>query len=138
VEPLAILETALYAVDLDVTARFYEEVLGLHAFLREAGRHVFFRCGTSVFLLFNPESTSTTLTKVSGQLIPLHGAVGAGHVAFAITDDELDRWRERLSDHRVTIESEVEWPGGGRSIYVRDPAGNSVELATRAVWGLRT
>ena len=36
----------------------------------------------------------------------------------------------------VRIEAEVAWPGGGRSIYVRDPSGNSVELATAAVWGL--
>ena len=36
----------------------------------------------------------------------------------------------------VDIETEVEWPGGGRSIYVRDPAGNSVELASSTIWGL--
>ena len=28
------------------------------------------------------------------------------------------------------------WPGGGRSIYFRDPAGNCVELVTPGVWGL--
>jgi hypothetical protein len=30
----------------------------------------------------------------------------------------------------------VEWPGGGRSIYFRDPAGNSVELGTPAIWAI--
>ena len=36
----------------------------------------------------------------------------------------------------VSIEAEVEWPNGGFSIYLRDPAGNSVELATPSIWGL--
>ncbi len=36
----------------------------------------------------------------------------------------------------MPIESEGRWPGGGYSIYFRDPAGNSIELATAAVWGL--
>jgi len=34
----------------------------------------------------------------------------------------------------VPIESELSWPQGGQSLYVRDPAGNSVELATRSTW----
>ena len=34
------------------------------------------------------------------------------------------------------IESEVTWPGGGTSIYFRDPAGNCLELAPGRIWGL--
>jgi hypothetical protein len=34
----------------------------------------------------------------------------------------------------VAIESEVSWPGGGRSLYVRDPAGNSLEFASADIW----
>ena len=30
---------------------------------------------------------------------------------------------------------EVPWPEGGRSIYFRDPAGNSLELAPPTLWG---
>jgi hypothetical protein len=33
------------------------------------------------------------------------------------------------------IEKEFGWPRGGRSIYFRDPAGNSVELVTPGLWG---
>ena len=36
----------------------------------------------------------------------------------------------------MTIEQEVDWPRGGRSFYFRDPAGNSLELATPRIWGL--
>jgi len=38
--------------------------------------------------------------------------------------------------HGIAIESEITWPGGGRLIYFRHPAGNSVELATPKTWGL--
>ena len=133
----AVLETCLYAEDLDAAERFFATVLGLDVFSRETGRHVFFRCGTSMFLVFNPERTSTTPSEVNGARIPAHGTIGAGHVAFRIAADELAAWRSRLADADIAIETEVDWPNGGRSLYVRDPAGNSVELATAAIWGLR-
>ncbi len=65
-----------------------------------------------------------------------HGAQGAVHVAFAIPMRELSAWRAWLQDNGVAIEREVTWPGGGRSIYFRDPAGNSVELATPTIWSI--
>jgi catechol 2,3-dioxygenase-like lactoylglutathione lyase family enzyme len=36
----------------------------------------------------------------------------------------------------VAVESEVAWPQGGRSIYFRDPAGNSLECAEARIWGI--
>ena len=68
--------------------------------------------------------------------MPPHGAAGPGHMAFAATEAELDAWKERLASAGITVEQEHRWPGGGRSLYLRDPAGNSVELATPAVWGI--
>jgi catechol 2,3-dioxygenase-like lactoylglutathione lyase family enzyme len=66
--------------------------------------------------------------------VPSHGATGAGHVAFAVATGELDRWRERLEGVGVAVERDVAWPGGARSLYVRDPAGNSVELTADEIW----
>ncbi len=43
---------------------------------------------------------------------------------------------EHLVAQGIVIEAEVEWPPGGKSIYFRDPAGNSVELVTPGVWNL--
>ena len=37
----------------------------------------------------------------------------------------------------IAIEADFEWPGGGRSIYFRDPAGNCLEFAEPRIWGLR-
>ena len=130
-----VLETCLYASDLDAAERFYTDVLGLAPFARVAGRHVFFRCGAGVFLVFDPDATSRP-PAAGTTAVPTHGARGPGHVAFAIAEDTLDDWRARLVALGVAIEAEVAWPRGGRSLYVRDPAGNSVELATPSIWGL--
>src|SRR5215213_2388581 len=120
ITPSGVLETCLYATDLDAAERFYRDVIGLEPFARVAGRHVFFRCGPrAVFLVFNPDATEQP--SQAGTAVPTHGARGPGHVAFAVGEDELPAWRDRLTTHGIAIEAEVEWPRGGRSLYVRDP-----------------
>lgn len=131
-----VLETCLYATDLAAAERFYTGVIGLEVRVRVEGRHVFFRCGAGMLLVFDPERTSSEQTRVGGSPVPVHGTRGAGHVAFAVPQAELGAWRERLRGAGVEIESEVEWPRGGRSLYVRDPAGNSVELTSPSIWGI--
>ncbi|MFN8454522.1 MAG: VOC family protein [Anaerolineae bacterium] len=126
-----ILETCLYVDNLEAAEEFYRQVLGLTVFSRVKGRHIFFRCGSGVFLVFNPARTS----QPEGELpVPTHGAHGPGHVAFAMQPVEIPAWREHLRQHHVPIEAEISWPSGGFSIYFRDPAGNSVELATPQTW----
>lgn len=127
-KPFAILETCLYVDDLAAAERFYSQVLGLSVHSRQDGRHVFFRCGQGMLLLFNPNKSCEP-----GE-IPPHGAHGPGHVAFAAHEAELPAWRMHLEGHGVAIEKVITWPGGGHSLYFRDPAGNSLELATRRIW----
>lgn len=128
-----ILESCLYVDDLAIAETFYTRILGLEAFSSVKGRHVFFRCGRGVFLLFNPART----IKPEGDIpVPGHGAHGPGHVAFAMHPDDIPIWREHLKQNNVSIETEIAWPSGGYSIYFRDPAGNSVELATPQTWRL--
>lgn len=102
----------------------------------EPARHVFFRCGEAMLLVFDPERTSAAPGQVSGVAVPSHGAHGPGHVCFRVAEPDLAAWRERLHDLGVAIEAEISWPGGGASLYVRDPAGNSVELAPSRIWGI--
>jgi catechol 2,3-dioxygenase-like lactoylglutathione lyase family enzyme len=132
--PLAILETVVYCQDLDAARGFYEDVLGLPLESALPGRHLFFRVGSSMLLVFNPRQTRTATVKVGDQLIPRHGADGASHFAFQVALSQLEDIKTRLLDHGIVIESEIDWPGGGHSIYCRDPAGNSVEFATRSLW----
>lgn len=132
--PSAIHESAIYAPDLDAAERFYTEVLGLEKITRAGNRHVFFRCGEGVLLVFNPEETVKPW--MEGQLpVPPHGARGQCHICFRATGDELDAWQAKLESLGIKVESTVEWPGGGRSIYFRDPAGNSLEFAEPKIWG---
>jgi catechol 2,3-dioxygenase-like lactoylglutathione lyase family enzyme len=127
----AVVETGVYADDLDRAEGFYRDVLGLEVIGRDPGRHVFFRVGRdSVLLVFNPAATR------KGDVLPAHGATGPGHFSLGIGADELPAWRERLAEHGVPVEKEVPWPRGGRSLYFRDPAGNLVELLTPGLWGL--
>ncbi len=133
---MRILETALYAENLTEAADFYSQVLGLERFAEVAGRHVFFRTEGQVLLLFKPSATRVPPAKDAQLAVPPHGAQGPGHMCFAATGAEIDGWIEHLAAHRVGIESVVEWPQGGWSIYFRDPAGNSLEFAEAGIWGL--
>jgi catechol 2,3-dioxygenase-like lactoylglutathione lyase family enzyme len=127
---LEVLETCLYVDDLAAAERFYGDILGLVLVSRKADRHLFFRCGSTMLLLFDPAASASLPADV-----PTHGARGPGHVAFAVSRDEIDPWTTRLEERGIAIEQQLNWPNGGRSIYFRDPAGNSLEFATRDLWG---
>ncbi len=132
----SILETVIYASDLAAAERFYADILGLELHGRLEGRSVFFRVGNAMLLIFNPATTGDPKKEVivGGAPIPLHGTTGSGHFAFSVADTDLDSWVALLQSRGVEIESDIRWPKGGRSIYFRDPAGNSVELASPTLW----
>ena len=135
-QPSGILETVLYAADLDATERFYADALGLVPFSKLAGRQLFYRCGEQVLLIFNPKATAQPLPSAALP-VPPHGATGPGHVCFKASAREINSWRERLEARGVAIEADFIWPAsGGRSIYFRDPAGNCLEFAEPKIWDL--
>ena len=125
-----ILETSLYADDLDQAEAFYKSVLGLNLFAKEAGRHLFFKFGNQMLLIFNPAKT------IEESEVAPHGTRGPGHVAFAVALSELDQWKSHLQENGIQIEKDVAWPKGGRSLYFRDPAGNCLEFASPLIWGM--
>ncbi len=133
--PAGVLETVLYARDLSAAEAFYGDVLGLEPYAKQAKRHLFYRCGDQMLLIFNPAVTRRP--PAPGALpVPAHGMQGQGHVCFRATGREIAVWRARLAARGVAIEADFAWPNGGRSLYFRDPAGNSVEFAEPAIWGL--
>lgn len=124
-----IFETVIYASDLVAAERFYCDVLGLEKY-SGFGVAISFRLDRGVLLIFDPDQAI-----LPNRGVPSHGPQGPGHLAFAARPDELDGWRAQLHDHGVEIEMEVHWEQGGTSIYFRDPAGNSIELAPSTLWG---
>ena len=128
--PTGVYETIIYAENVAATAAFYRDVIGLTPIEEPGELGAFFRLADGAMLLvFDPRHSS-----VPGRAVPSHGALGAGHVAFAIRADELSAWRERLRQHDVELELERHDPTGTGQLYFRDPAGNSVELVEGDIW----
>ena len=95
---------------------------------------MFLRVGQGMLLIFNPRDTKIGSVVIGDQMIPRHGSTGPSHFAFEILPKQVVEIREHLANRKIAIEAEIEWPTGGHSIYCRDPAGNSVEFATRELW----
>ena len=121
----------LIASDLDATIAFYRDVLGLALVDQSANdddpdaRHFWFgdaggAAGTLLSFLEYPEMAE--------------GSVGVGsthHLALAVDSDaELDALREYLRGQDVQT-TDVFQRGRFRSLYLRDPDGHIIELATR-------
>ena len=125
-----IIETCIYAENLTECKIFYGEILGLRLYSEVKNRHLFFRCGDNMFMIFNPNETLKT-----DSAIPTHGSVGPGHIAFAVQEAELlQKWQDYLENKGIPVEKQIDWPEGGKSIYFRDPAKNSIEFTTSATW----
>ena len=104
-------------------------------FAKVEGRHLFYRCGDQVLLIFNPNVT-TVPPAPDALPVPPHGMEGEGHICFRAAAGEIDASKQRLEGKGIAIEADFEWPKGGRSIYFRDPAGNCLEFAEPRIWGL--
>jgi catechol 2,3-dioxygenase-like lactoylglutathione lyase family enzyme len=128
-----VLETSLYADDLDRAARFYEDVLGLSALTADSRFRAYDVGGQSVLLIFRRGATLETV-RMPGGTIPPHDGHGPLHIAFTIGAEELPEWEARLGRHGVAIEGRTKWTRGGESIYFRDPDGHLLELATPGLW----
>ena len=129
--PRAIIETCLYVKDLDRAKRFYCDVLSLELHSELEERHLFFRVGRGMLLLFIADRTDD-----EDASLPRHGTRSNTHIAFEIGEDEVDMWKEKLSSKGDEIEKEHLWPTGGVSLYFRDPSGNSLEVTTAKTWGI--
>ena len=126
-----IYETVLYGPDLGALAHFYIDLLGLRQ-IEGGPADLLVACRLpdgGVLLLFDPAAAGAT-----GREVPAHGSTGPSHVAFRVAPEELMAWQAWLELRGVEIEREVHWSDGLRSIYMRDPAGNSVELAGGELW----
>ena len=115
--------------DLERTIAFYRDTLGL-PIVHDApsdddpeARHVWFDGGDG----------DGYLTFMEYAELPA-GVVGVGsthHFALAVdSPEELDAWKGYLAEQGIET-SDVFERGGFRSLYLRDPDGHVVEIATR-------
>ncbi len=128
-----VLETALYVTDLDRSVAFFAGDLGRPILLRNERMAALDAGRRSVLLLFRRGGSSETMATPGGA-IPGHDGAGWLHMAFAIAAADYAAWRNHLEHQGIAIVSEVRWPGGGRSLYVDDPDGHVIELATPGLW----
>ena len=119
-------EIALRVKDLDSMQQFYEEVVGLEL-MRKFPHAVFFKIAegygghTQVLALFD-RTQETGYRGVESEKSTVD------HFAFTIPLTEFDGEKRRLEQLGLNVRTAkhawVHW----RSLYVRDPEGNSVEL----------
>ncbi|MFZ4411023.1 MAG: VOC family protein [Paracraurococcus sp.] len=127
------LETSLYVADLDRAEAFYHRAFGFETFLRDDRMAGLGIPGNSILLLFRRGGSTEPSPTPTGD-IPPHDASGAQHIAFAIPVGELPAWEDHLMHLGVPLESRITWPRGGVSLYLRDPDGHSLEVATPGLW----
>jgi catechol-2,3-dioxygenase len=112
-----ICELTLQAADVEALTRFYVECFGCAVISRDDDR-VWLAAGDRTRLgIWTPGRKE-------------FGDRGGRHVHFALSagQGQLDALVGRLRELGVGFRGPVEHPGGDRSIYVEDPAGNVVEV----------
>jgi catechol-2,3-dioxygenase len=111
-------ELTLETSDLHGLERFYRDVLGLPVLSREDDR-IWLATGRNSRLgLWAPGTKE-------------FGDRGGRHVHFALSADSagLERLVQRLrTEPAACLQGPVTHPGGDRSLYFNDPAGNVVEV----------
>ena len=112
-----IVELTLETADIEAAESFYRTLLGLELLARGDDR-VWLALGERTRLgLWSPGTKE-------------FGDQGGRHVHFALSaaPDQVDVLADRLRAADVRVRGPVEHPGGDRSIYFADPAGNLVEV----------
>lgn len=119
-------EIALRVHNLDAMQHFYEETIGLEL-LKRFEQAAFFKIAagfgghTQVLALFDRSADT-------GYRPPNAATSTADHMAFEISRDDFDGEKRRLEQLGLAVEiTEHAWVHW-RSMYVRDPEGNQVEL----------
>jgi catechol 2,3-dioxygenase-like lactoylglutathione lyase family enzyme len=121
----------LICSDMERTIAFYRDLLGL-AVVRDGAsdddpgtRHVWFGAGDGA-----PGRLVSCMEYPQMQTAS-QGVGATHHFALSVSSgEELDAWRDYLRGQGVES-TDVFERGGFRSIYLRDPDGHIIEIATR-------
>ena len=138
-----VVETALFVDDTRRSEQFYRDLFGFRTiYFAERAVALVVRQG-QILLLFK-KGASVEPIETPGGTIPPSDADGRTHLAFSISEADLEAWERHLAANGVEIESRVRWdliPGDeqishrrGRSLYFRDPDHHLLEVLTPGVW----
>ena len=122
-------ETVLYVDDMHRSVEFYQRVFGF-AVLTSSARLSALRVAPLQVLLIARKGATVDARVTPSGTVPPHNGSGQLHVAFAVPSGQLNEWRTTLKAHGVEVESEMNWPKGGQSLYFRDPDQHCIELKT--------
>ncbi len=140
--PLGMFEVQLVTAELEAMTAFYRDVLGLRVSLEDDLRgRTHFRIGRGQLILARAGAETDGSVDWPGLPPPLvkdgdrrgpspdrHGPI---HFALEIGAGQLVATGERLRAAGLDVRGPFRWPGGQRSIYLRDPEGNVVELISQ-------
>jgi catechol 2,3-dioxygenase-like lactoylglutathione lyase family enzyme len=124
-----VVETSLYVEDVARSMRFYQEIFGFDKIAGFDERGCAMNAGTRQVLLLFKKGASRGIPSP-------HDGEGELHIAFAISHSEYEPWKAWLAQNEIAVEEERTWPGGGRSIYFRDPDRHLVEVVTPGTWSI--
>lgn len=137
---------ALVCEDMDVTVKFYTEVLGMKLtktinLPENGGKHFFFQCGgDAVAFFWFPKGPVKVDEKQLRKISATPGTMN--HVAFDVSPDDIDSYREQLlekgievtevvnhDDTESKVSPEINESTFVRSLYFKDPDGIQLEFA---------
>lgn len=128
-EFLKIKETCLYLRDMEKAKAFYNSTLGLPVIHHEAGKHIFFKAGTSVLLCFNADDSRLKTSP------PPHYGGGKQHFAFEVLTRDYEQVKKEIAAKGISITATLQWASGAESFYFEDPEGNVLEIVPdTGVW----
>jgi len=120
-----LLELVLEVRDLEVSLRFYKELLDLEVVEQWQGKR------KAVWLGIGKHQVIGLWPKQTGGKRGIYGSRGGIHVHFAIyvRNGTLMTLKQKLEKNGYSTYGPVEFDEKRKSLYVKDPDGNVVELA---------
>ena len=121
-KPTRIGHLVINAKDLDSATKFYTDVIGFDIALERPGFGTFLTAGEmhhDLAIFQAPEGAADTAD----------GDVGLNHMAIEVADfEELTEYYHKLQSYFEDSELRTTDHGMTRSIYIKDPEGNGIEL----------
>ena len=122
------IETALYVDDLARSVEFYRGLFGWTPAGQPIARMAVLDVTDDQVLLLFKKGASLEATVTEYGTVPPHDGEGQLHLCFGVSASDFDAWERRLRERGIEVESRLDWPMGGSSLYFRDPDGHAIEL----------